>query len=80
MLWDTHDLQRVKTHGFGFETTVGKEAVSEAPCSRGSDNAADGGFSQAAGAPAIRPPPRHTLPADVWDYGRLAWKLNRPTW
>ena len=68
MLWDTHDLKTVKTHGLIFETRAAKgrllvSAVNHA----GQDNAAGHWLLQALldylNTPAT---PRNALPDDVW--------------
>ena len=68
MLWDTHDLKKIKTHGLIFETRAAKgrllvSAVSHA----GQGNAAGRWLLQVLldhlNSPA---PPRNALPNDVW--------------
>jgi hypothetical protein len=67
LLWDTHDLKRIKTHGLIFETRAGQgRLLVSAVNHRGENNAAGRWLLQVLvdhlNSPTV---PRHALPAEV---------------
>ena len=72
LLWDTHDLRTVKTHGIIFETRVGKgRLLVSAARHTGRENAA-GRWLLSVLLDHLRSPeaPRHALAGEVWEYAR----------
>jgi hypothetical protein len=70
LLWDTHDLKTVKTHGLVFETRAGGGTLMVSALRHdGSDNAA-GRWLLGVLLDYLRSgdQPRHSLPGPVWDY------------
>lgn len=72
MLWDTHDLDRVKTHGLVFETSVGTGKLLVSALRHG-------GTANPAGRWLLglflrhlssEKAPRHSLPPPVWNYAK----------
>jgi len=70
LLWDTHDLKTVKTHGLIFETRVGKgRLLVSAVRHRGQTNAAGRWLLQVLLDHLSQGPmPRHTLTGERWAY------------
>lgn len=79
MLWDTHDLQRVKTHGLVFETRVGSgRLLVSALRHAGAQNAAGRWLlGRLVDHLSSGPAPRHGLGGEVWDYAKARMEAEQ---
>jgi hypothetical protein len=70
MLWDTHDLDKVNTHGVIFETRAGGGRLLVSAARHTGTNNAAGRWLLGVLLDRLRTgePPRHGLSTEVWDY------------
>jgi hypothetical protein len=68
MLWDTHDLKTVKTHGLIFETRAGKGRLLVSAVNHAGEHNAAGRWLLGVLVDQLRSgaAPKHALPEDVW--------------
>lgn len=72
LLWDTHDLGAVKTHGLVFETSIGEGRLLVSALRHDGTNNAAGRWTLSTLLSHLEtgPAPDRSLPAEVWQYAK----------